>query len=56
MSKKILTMTIEVTYEGDYYSADEIPGVTADWIDDGFCDRDNLMGFIVRSTSVEETF
>jgi hypothetical protein len=55
MSKKILTMTIDVTYEGDYYNADEIPGITEHWIAGGLWDRDDLRGFIVRSTSVEET-
>ncbi|WP_371666029.1 hypothetical protein OG306_33420 [Streptomyces sp. NBC_01241] len=53
-SKKTLTLTIEVYYEGDYYSADEVLGVTEDWIGGGFCDRDDLRGWKVVSHSVVE--
>lgn len=52
MSKKILTMTLEVTYEGDYYSPDELLDVTESWIEGGFCDRDDLTGWTTTSSSV----
>lgn len=53
-TKKTLTMTIEVIYEGDYYSADDVLGVTEYFIDGGFCDRDDFRGWKIISHSVVE--
>lgn len=36
---------LQVDFHGDYWSDDELVEMVDDWIDGGFCDRDNLCGY-----------
>ncbi|MFD4858472.1 hypothetical protein [Streptomyces atratus] len=53
-TRKVVVMTVTATFEGDYHSASECPGMLEGWIDGGFEDRDDLRGWSVVLVSVNE--
>jgi hypothetical protein len=54
-TRKVVTVEVIATFEGDYYDAGECPRVLEYWIDGGFEDRDNLRGWKVKHVSTVET-
>lgn len=53
-TKKVVTVAVTATFEGDYYAASECPDMLEMWIDGGLDDRDNLRGWKVTAISTVE--
>lgn len=51
---KIVTLVLTATFHGDYLEADEVLGGLEGWIDRGLEDRDDLRGWKIVASGVEE--
>lgn len=49
-----VTLAVTVTFEGDYYGADELVGMCDHWIGSAFNDRDDLRGYTLAGTVKRE--
>lgn len=56
MSRKIVQLTVDVVFDGDYYDADEIVPLGRTWIMGAFDDQDDVVPFSLTVTgTVDET-
>lgn len=53
MSCKRLVLELELTFDGDYYDLDELATVAEWWIEGGFEDRDDLVGWSIKASRAE---
>jgi hypothetical protein len=54
-TRKLVRLTVDLTFEGDYYDAGELVGVASDWVHAGLEDRDDLRGATVSGEVLAET-
>lgn len=54
MPRHEVTLTLVVTFDGDYYGPDELVGMCDHWIDSAFYDRDDLRGYRLVTGTVAE--
>lgn len=54
-TRKVVKLAITLTFEGDYFEADECAGVAENWIDSGLDDRDDLRGWAIEHVSTTES-
>lgn len=54
MSKKKLTLVLELDFEGDYYSLSELEQLAEGWIDGGLDDHSDLRGWRTTASKVVE--
>jgi hypothetical protein len=54
MPRHEVTLTLVVTFDGDYYGSDELVTVCKDWIESAFYDRDDLRGCRLVTGTVAE--
>lgn len=54
-SKKIVTLTVQAEFRGDYIPANQTAEYLESWIDCGLEDRDDLVGWTITTNNVVET-
>lgn len=51
MSRKRVTLTVEIVFDGDYYLTDELVDLSRHWIEGTFTDRDDSPHVTVTGTA-----
>jgi hypothetical protein len=52
-TRKVVTLAVEIIFEGRYYEASEVVDVASDWIRGTLEDRDDCKEWTVTGTMVE---
>lgn len=56
MSKKVVTLTLEVFFDGDYYQTSELVDLVEHWIHGGLEDRSDVVGWTTEGYAEEMEF
>lgn len=54
ITRKSVTLTIDLTFVGEYISAEDVVQYAENWIDSGLYDRDDLIAWKITSGPVTE--
>lgn len=54
MPRHTVRLELTVRFDGDYYEPDQLVDVCDSWIEHGFCDREDLLGYTLTGTVTAE--